>query len=72
MSEGFGLGDGMNDLTHTRAMTDAKVAEATRMPRHPTDMGRWPRGATVVRLILAAAAAIVIGSWLLTLLTAAR
>jgi len=72
MSESFGLGDGMNDLTHTRAMTDAKVAEATRMPRHPTAMGRWPKSATVVRVIVVAVAAIVLGGWLVTLLTAAR
>jgi hypothetical protein len=72
MSESFGLGDGTNDLTDTRAMTDAKVTEAARLPRHPTDMGRWPKSATVVRVIVAAVAAIVLGGWLVTLLTAAR
>jgi hypothetical protein len=72
MSESFGLGDGSNDLTNTFAMTDTKVAEASRMSRHPTSMGRWPRGTTVVRVILGAIVAIILGGWLVTLLAAAR
>lgn len=72
MSEGFGLGDGMNDLSNMSGSTDAKLAEARRTQRHATDMGRWPSAATVVRVIAIGVAAIVVGGWLVTLITATR
>lgn len=72
MSEAFGLGDGMNDLTHTMAMTDVKVAEATRTSRHRPAAGRWPGPGGLLRIVGAAFLVLVAGGWLVTLITAAR
>ena len=72
MSDGFGLGDGMNDLTHTIAMTDAKVAEARRTSQHTPDAGRWPGPSRLFRVIGSVFLALVVGGLLITLVTAAR
>jgi hypothetical protein len=68
MSDSFGLGDGSTDLSNVRAVAEAKVADAQRQQPNPVDAGRWPRGVTVVRLLVALVVAIVLLGWLLTAL----
>ncbi len=70
MSEGFGLGDGMNDLSGTPGLATSKVTEAQRPNRGQTEAGRWPGAGTVVRLLLLALGLIVVVGWVLTAINA--
>ena len=66
MSEGFGLGDGSNDLSGLRGLADSKVSEAQRLQRGSVGMGRWPDAGTVVRVLIAGLVGIVILGWAIT------
>ncbi|MGZ9159571.1 MAG: hypothetical protein ACXW4T_00285 [Candidatus Limnocylindrales bacterium] len=68
MSESFGLGDGMNDLGHVRAIAESKAADARLAPHHDVDAGRWPTGVTVGRVLIGILGAVVVGGWILTAL----
>ena len=69
MSDGFGLGDGMNDLGSTRALAETRVADARHTPPHVADTGRWPDVGTVLRVLALVALVILVGSLLLTAFT---
>ncbi len=66
MSEGFGLGDGMNDLSGTPGLTESKVRVAQRRHLGQTEAGRWPNAGTVLRILLLAVGLIVVAGWALT------
>jgi len=68
MTDSFGLGDGPRDLSTTPAIAETRVADAQRQQPHALDAGRWPRGITVVRVVLALAGAVVLAGWALTAL----
>ncbi len=70
MSEGFGLGDGICDLSGTPGLADSKVAEAHRRNRGQTETGRWPDAGTVLRVLLLAFGVIVVVGWALTAINA--
>ena len=66
MSEGFGLGDGSNDLSGVRGLTDSKVSDARRREPGATNEGRWPEVGSVIRVLLAAFVVVVILGWAIT------
>jgi hypothetical protein len=66
MSEGFGLGDGSNDLSGTPGLADSTITEANRRNRGRTTAGRWPDVGTVLRVLLLAVGLIVVVGWVLT------
>jgi hypothetical protein len=70
MGEGFGLGDGMNDLGSTRALAESAVSDAQRRRHGRLGTGRWPSVGTMLRIIVAIFVAIVLIGWLLTALNA--
>ena len=58
-------GDGPRDLSNVGALADTHVAEGRRtVPR--AEPGRWPGARIVVRVLFAAAAAIVVLGWVVT------
>jgi hypothetical protein len=65
MSDSFGLGDGPRDLSNVGALAETHVADGRRTVPH-ADPGRWPGARMVVRVVLAAAAAIVVLGWVVT------
>lgn len=70
MSEGFGLGDGINDLSGTPGLADSQVTEAQRRNRGQTEAGRWPSAGTVLRVLLLALGLVVVVGWALTAINA--
>ena len=72
MSEGFGHGDGMNDLGNTFGLSESKVSDARRAAPHTQDTSDWPGPRRLILAIVIAVAVVVGGGWLLTLLNAPR
>ena len=72
MSEGFGGQEGWRNVNDAIALGETQVAEAGRSARFARDPGRWPETRTMARAVVLTIAAIIVGGWLLTLLTAAR
>ena len=72
MSDGFGIGDGALDVTLAEANAQAIVADARRRRPDRIESGRWPGIGTVLRVMLALTAAVVVFGWLLTALNAGR
>ena len=70
MAEGFGLGDGMNDLGSTGALAESSVSDARRRHHRRPDPGAWPSAGTIVRAVILVFMAIVAAGWLLTALNA--
>jgi hypothetical protein len=66
MGEGFGLGDGANDLSGTPGLGESRVSDARRRRSVPVESGRWPSAGTLFRLAGLGFAAIVIAGLLLT------
>jgi hypothetical protein len=66
MSEGFGLGDGFNDLSGVHALAESKVSDAQRATRRHITGDRWPSAGTVFRALALLVGAVVVGGWLLT------
>ena len=67
MSDAFGLGDGINDLSGTTGLAESRVPRAS---GHQRDSSRWPAPGGVVRVIGVTLAAIVVLGWLLTAINA--
>jgi hypothetical protein len=70
MSEGFGLGDGMTDLSSARALAESRAADARRGARNQIQGDRWPSLGTTLRVIGVMFFAIVLSGWVLTALNA--
>jgi len=68
MSGSFGMGDGLRDQSTVRAIAETQVSDARRQRPHAVDAGGWPRGVSVIRVILALLGAIVLAGWTLTAL----
>ena len=62
--------DGANDLAHTRPLAEAKVTEVEASRRPTAASGTWPRLSTVLKALLFAVAALIVGGWILTSLNA--
>lgn len=61
MSDSFGLGDGVNDLSGTPGLAESRVADAQRERSSHLEAERWPSTGTILRrlgLVLLALVAI--------------
>jgi hypothetical protein len=69
MSDSFGLGDGVNDLSGTSGLADARATDARRAGGHPIATGRWPSTGTFLRAVALIVVAAVVAGWALTVLS---
>jgi hypothetical protein len=68
MSGPFGLGDGVRDQSAAQALAETQVADAHRHQPNAVQLGRWPRGVTILRVLIGLVGAIVLLGWALTAL----
>ena len=69
MGEGFGLGDGMNDLSNVGAVAEAEVTEAQRRGPHARPTSGWPGIGTILWVLLVGLVAIILLGWTVTAIT---
>jgi hypothetical protein len=65
MAEGFGLGDGVNDLGSTAVLAERRAAARRRSPGL-IEIDEWPAPGSVLRVFGLTVMAILLLGWILT------